>query len=341
MPSSFRNMSVIKAHENVAPQPQAETSREYIACTIGVVTYKRTDLLEKLLQSLEIQEDIAQLDVKLVIVDNDPEESARSVVDAYRIRLPFRVQYVIQPLKNISISRNQCVAQAEGKYLLFIDDDEYAEPDWLATMVRSIEALGADAVFGRVSPYFHPDAPEWLQDNFLYYKNCGPTGSVMLMPHTANSIVKLSVLRSMEGPFDLRYGKSSGEDTHLFHRIRRSGGQLMSCYESQVREFVPLERSNEAWLLQRARRTGNIYTRRQLDLEKMPGWMVKIIETGKAGINLLIANLMKSISAEAKRKLYWKVKAASNQGRLIAVFNKSIEWGKSLSNQSLQESPYS
>ena len=333
-------MSVVKAQKNAAPQFHAESSRVQIACTIGVVTYKRTDLFERLLLSLEIQEEIAQFDVKLVIVDNDPEESARPVLDAHRSRLPYRVQYVHQPVKNISISRNQCVAHAEGKYLLFIDDDEYAEPDWLATMVRSIEALGADAVFGRVSPYFHPDAPEWLQDNFLYYKHCGPTGSVMRMPHTANSIVKLSVLRSMDGPFDLRYGKSSGEDTHLFHRIRRNGGLLMSCYESHVREFVPLERSNEAWLLQRARRTGNIYTRRQLDLDKMPGWMVKSIETAKASINLLIATLMKGISVGVKRKLYWKVRAASNQGRLLAVFNKSIDWGKSVSNQSLQESPY-
>lgn len=313
-------------------------SGQEVDCTVGVVTFKRLDLLEKLFESLKVQQDVGHLRVKLVVVDNDPDGSARDLVSTYAERLPFEVFYTIQPEKNIAISRNKCVEHAEGDLMLFIDDDEIADPDWLSTMVQAMQTHQADAIFGRVEPYFHPDAPDWLKDSFLFKKECGPTGTPAWGTHTANSIAKLSSLRELEGPFDLAYGKTSGEDTQMFARLALNGGELLSCRESRVQEYIPLERANADWLLKRARRTGNIYSRRTMDLSTHPSVLVRAQEFVEGGVQVAVASLLRFTSKDRSRKLHWHLKAESNKGRVLAAMNRSIDWGKSSGSAA---SPYS
>ncbi|TFG60983.1 MAG: glycosyltransferase family 2 protein [Deltaproteobacteria bacterium] len=94
-----------------------------------VCTYRRPDLLGKLLDSLEAQVLPEEVDLEVVVVDNDPGRSGAPIVRRFTDTGRTRFSYFVQPVKNISLTRNVSVRNASGEYLLFIDDDEVAPPN--------------------------------------------------------------------------------------------------------------------------------------------------------------------------------------------------------------------
>ena len=148
-------------------------------CSICIATYKRPELLEKLLESLTKQ--ILPEDVKLeiIIVDNDPERSAEPVVQKSPIAMKGSFHYFVQPIKNISLTRNVAVENANGTYILFIDDDEVASRKWVTTHLKTLIECDADGVFGPVIPQFNETTPEWMKKSYLFADphSAGGTGT--------------------------------------------------------------------------------------------------------------------------------------------------------------------
>ncbi|MDF2506779.1 MAG: putative glycosyltransferase, partial [Microbacterium sp.] len=137
-------------------------SSDSIALTIGIPTYRRPDLLEALLRTLPAR--IAEcadlgLDIDVLVVDNDPEGSAREV--ATGTGLPVR--YVIEPTAGIVAARNRILGECGDRDLLaFIDDDEIPREGWLSSLITVWREHGADAVMGRVISVFDEDVDPWL-----------------------------------------------------------------------------------------------------------------------------------------------------------------------------------
>ena len=104
----------------------------------AALTFRRPRGLEALLTSL------AKLDnpgpgygVKVIIVDNDPDGSARSIVETCRTTMPWELVYTVEPRRGIPFGRNTAVRTAgDADFVAFLDDDEVAEPDWLTELLR-------------------------------------------------------------------------------------------------------------------------------------------------------------------------------------------------------------
>ena len=101
--------------------------------SVCIATYRRAERLAAVLDDLTRQ---TRLPDEVVVVDNDAAASARLVVE-HRLcqSAPFPIRYAVQPVKNISLTRNKTVELAGGDWLAFIDDDERAPPPWLAQLV--------------------------------------------------------------------------------------------------------------------------------------------------------------------------------------------------------------
>lgn len=60
-----------------------------------------------------------------------------------------RFKYVYKPNSGVSDTRNLGIDMAQGEYIVFVDADDYLEPDALSYMLESVEKHDADlAVFG-------------------------------------------------------------------------------------------------------------------------------------------------------------------------------------------------
>ena len=133
---------------------------------VAALTYKRPELLAALLESLLKLERPAGWTVRFLIIDNDPDASARETVEAAAEAFGGLLDYVVEPEPGIPFGRNRAMreAVARGASLqCFIDDDGIAEPTWLCEMLAHRELTGA-AVIGGPVPLRWPTFPiGWWQ----------------------------------------------------------------------------------------------------------------------------------------------------------------------------------
>ncbi len=290
-----------------------------ISCCIN--TYKRPELLKKLIRSINEQSLDKDISIEIIVVDNDSSQAGRIIFEEFRSISKFPIKYFVQPLKNISITRNKAISESSGYYIIFIDDDEYADPNWINFTLACLEKYKADAVFGSVISYFDDDTPDWIKENVMFQRPIQVSGTTPKYTRTGNCLIKADVLKTVDGPFDLNYGLTGGGDSHLFNILSKAGAKFVDCRESIVYEYVPPERAKLSWLLKRSIRTGNSYARRAIQLTSKPKRVILLLFI--KAILLVIANsVLCFLFLYSKKKCYnYFVKAVGYYGHILAVFN--------------------
>lgn len=90
---------------------------------------------------------------ELILVDDGSRDNSGAVCDSFAER-DGRVRVVHKENTGVSDSRNKAIEQAKGKYLQFLDSDDWLTPEATKLFVRSAESSGCDMViadFYRVS----------------------------------------------------------------------------------------------------------------------------------------------------------------------------------------------
>lgn len=223
--------------------------------SVGICTYKRPHLLERLLVGISNQKAGESFTYSVVVVDNDSLRSAKSTVSSLCERIPLDLIYVCEPEQNISLARNQAVRNSRGNYLAFIDDDECPEEDWLLALYNACKEHNADGVLGPVKPWYDVDPPEWIVKGRMHEKGDFKTGDIIRKDRdtrTSNVLLRMRIFEGMESPFDIRYGRTGGEDTDFFRRKMGEGCVFVWCNEAPVYETVPPERMKRLYFMKRA-----------------------------------------------------------------------------------------
>ncbi|HWK89903.1 MAG TPA: glycosyltransferase, partial [Longimicrobium sp.] len=205
----------------------------------------------------------------VVVVDNDPDGSARETCARLAPRLPWPLRYEHEPERGISAARNRAVAAARAlgaEWLAFIDDDEVPEPRWLDELLRVQARYDADVVSGPVIRRFEGPVPAWVHRGGLFELPRHATGDRVEHPGAGNVLIRMAVLEGMEAPFDPRYGLSGGEDTHLFLRLAAAGRRMVWADEAVAYEWLPASRARAGWLLRRVYRAANTWSRCEREL---------------------------------------------------------------------------
>lgn len=99
--------------------------------SVIVSTYNRPDALEMSLKSLLQQ---ADRNYEILVADDGSTAETRQLIDAYRARSQVPIKHVYQPDNGFQLSRirNKAVAESRGDYLIFVDGDCMARPDFVA-----------------------------------------------------------------------------------------------------------------------------------------------------------------------------------------------------------------
>lgn len=227
-----------------------------------IATYKRPAKLIRLISSILDQEINEKVNVKIIIVDNDRNESAREIVCAL-IQQGVNIVYDVEPEQNIALARNRALLHAQGEYVAFIDDDEQACNVWLANLLKVALQNSADVVFGPVLPVMPDNSPKWVINGGFFDRPRMKTGSTVQHGRTGNALVKRSkLIESRDQPFLKELGLIGGSDFELFERVRDSGGKLVWSDEAIVTEEVEEDRPNLKWLALRSFRGGLIFAER-------------------------------------------------------------------------------
>lgn len=197
--------------------------------------------------------------LRVIVIDNDDTPSAREVVESTAKETGLDVLYRHVPGANISIARNGGLDAATGDWIAFLDDDEIVEPDWLTALTDQAEATGADAVFGHSRAIYGPQTPDWMVEGDFHSQFAAPRGDVVETGHTCNALLRWGDAPWRAERFEIARGRSGGEDTEFFFRLRNMGARYAIADQSIVREEVPAPRLSLSWLMRRRYRIGQSY----------------------------------------------------------------------------------
>lgn len=287
--------------------------------SICIATHRRPAKLAALLQDLCEQE---LTPTEVIVVDNDANGSARAVVDRrLESGTPYLLRYDLQPIKNISLTRNRTVQLAGGEWLAFVDDDERAPSAWLKRLVAAAEEFHADAVLGPVEPVVPPQAPSWIRRGTFYHWPRLRTGAV-IPPNRlrfGNVLLHSSLLQGMSMPFDIHYGATGGEDGDLLARLVQQGAHIVWCDEAIVSEPVEASRLSLRWLLLRALRGGQDFARHTLAGRYGPATPLRQMRFFmRALTQSIVASALAMVSWPAGKHhaARWLIKASANLGKM-------------------------
>ena len=221
--------------------------------SVCICTYRRPHLLQRTLTELRKQETGGRFTMTVVVADNDREQSARAVVEAFRAAAPLPVTYRVEPVRNIALARNATLEGADGDYVAFIDDDELPTPGWLARLLAACERYDADGALGPVRPRFEHPAPAWLMRSKLCERPEHRTGALLhwRQTRTGNALVRRQAIRDLAPPFRPIFG-NGGEDQDFFRRLAARGRRFVWSNDAVVYELVPPTRCTRSYLIKKA-----------------------------------------------------------------------------------------
>src|SRR5688572_11597456 len=200
--------------------------------TICICTFRRPEMLARLLRDIAKQETNGLFTFSVVVTDNDVKESARPVVETCARECSLSIVYSVQPEQNIALARNTALANATGDYVVCIDDDEFPVSRWLLHLFSACEKHSVAGVLGPVLPDFDKTTPRCVINGGFYQRPRHETGVRMQWEEcrSGNVLFRRSIRDPAEPPSRPEFA-TGGEDQDFFRRMIDKGHQFIWCDE--------------------------------------------------------------------------------------------------------------
>lgn len=225
---------------------------------ICVCTYQRSQLLKECVGSLA---QIAVPDgvvLSVTVIDNDASCSSAPCVEQLQEGFPHALHYVCEEQRGIPFARNRAIDEtlsASSDYLVFIDDDERVEKDWLVQLYSYCRSKNGNVVVhGRVIQELPPETPQHMR--IFFENNKRVTGDRLSSCATNNVIIPFCVYSDPSLRFDETHALAGGTDTIYFTQAVQKGVEIYECSEAVVRESIPASRASLEWFSKRKFRAG-------------------------------------------------------------------------------------
>lgn len=284
------------------------------ATDILICTFRRPHLAETLRSLFAL--DPVPGPLRIIVADNDETPSAEALVAGMAEGAPMKVVYCHAPARNISIARNACLDHAEADWIALIDDDEIARPDWLARLHARAEATGADAIFGPALADYGPDAPGWMVEQDHHSNIPKRRGGEVQTGHTCNALMRWQGTPWAAERFDLARGKSGGEDTEFYFRLRRLGARFEIAEDAVVTEDVAPDRMRPEWLSARKFRMGQSYASSAVGVPAQAALLAS------ASAKAVYCRLRAAAASDEGGRMFWRLRSDLHRGVCSGVLGR-------------------
>jgi glycosyltransferase involved in cell wall biosynthesis len=257
--------------------------------SVVIITYNRSGMLLRTLESLGALHTDGNWTFDVVVVDNDSTDDTSQVIaeKARNARIPIRPAH--ESRQGVPQARNRGIAEASGKWIAFIDDDELAAPVWLAELLSFAQANGVLWVGGAVHVVLdepgYPEAPLMYQE-LLGGKRFGSRPCRFYrkrLPATSNILIHRTVFERF-GLFNETM-TSGGSDHDFFWRLVTAGLEGWYVPGALVYHLTPPYRTSEKYLRWKFLRYGK--SRAECDrqgMSRLKWWLTVAARCGQAMI---------------------------------------------------------
>jgi glucosyl-dolichyl phosphate glucuronosyltransferase len=253
-----------------------------------ICTYNREKYLPAAIDALLNQKGVTSNDFEIVIINNNSTDKTEEIALSFKQNtLKIPVIYAIETKQGLSHARNKGIEVASGKYLAFLDDDAFADENYIKDVLEFFnnnpEAM---AVGGRILLHFEKNKPTWYT-NYLgsllgYYnpwdelrpfnKKQYPRGSNMV--YRKELFVKYGVFNPELGRIGA--GMLGSEEKEMFQRIYMGDEIIYYLPQAVIYHMVPEERTKTPFL--RLQSVGVGRSERIRILTTKAGFSMKIVE---------------------------------------------------------------
>lgn len=239
-----------------------------IAYTVALCTHNHADRLEPTLDELE-RLTLPRRPWELLVVDNGCRDTTPQLLAARRWPAGWQVRVVREEKLGLSNARNRAIADARGEYVVFMDDDETAHPDWLCAYERLIDAKNPDAFGGRIRVLFEDMRPSWLSDELLGFlgelnraDRIAPLEDPTESFYGGNFGFRRTVCGRI-GAFDAMLGRkgsdnTGGEEVDFYRRLLAAGFRVWWTPEAVIHHRIQAAKLNRGYFLDLHYRMGRM-----------------------------------------------------------------------------------
>ena len=184
--------------------------------TVVICTYDRARLLPRALDSLLAQEETAW---EAVIVDDGSRDHTSDLAREY-VEGSSHIRYLYHRHRGLPLTRNTGVAAAAGRYVTFLDSDDWYKPEHLSVRRRYLEAHpDTDLLHGGYRVIGDPHVPDKDDPTrMVHLDDCVVGATFVFAPETMKKL----------GGFPNR---SYACDGQLFEQAQREGLRIVRLTE--------------------------------------------------------------------------------------------------------------
>jgi glycosyltransferase involved in cell wall biosynthesis len=192
---------------------------------IGICTRQRNALLRRLLRSLWQQPIPERYAIEVIIVDNNDAPTVTPGLLALPPKFPLTIIHEAKP--GLVTARNRLLdaaVAAEAEWMLGLDDDTWAEPDWLAQFIVGLETLDAEIIVAAKRFIYGKDTSPYL---LRFSQEQEPAGAGTKIYSTTNYAINRRVFAPTPGlglRFEPTLNQSGGEDFEFMLRAKTQHG---------------------------------------------------------------------------------------------------------------------
>lgn len=239
-----------------------------VAYTVALCTHNQAARLARTLDDLaRLKPPVAPWE--LLIIDNGCRDATPELLARHAWPAGWSVRVVREEKLGLSNARNRAIAEAQGAYVIFMDDDETADPDWLCAFERLIRTHDPDAFGGRIRVLFEDARPAWLTDELLGFlgelnraEHVAPLTDPYASFYGGNFGFRKSVCEAVGG-FDAMLGRkgrdnTGGEEVDFYRRLLDGGFSVWWTPEAVIHHRIQAAKLARGYFLDLHYRMGRM-----------------------------------------------------------------------------------
>jgi glycosyltransferase involved in cell wall biosynthesis len=239
-----------------------------IAYTVALCTHNHADRLVRTLADLHTLK-APEARWEFLVIDNGCSDGTPQLLAGHVWPEDWLVRVVREEKLGLSNARNRAIAEARGEYVIFMDDDETADPDWLRAYERVIRAHAPDAVGGRIRVLFEDTRPAWLQNELLgFLGELNRSDDIVQLTdpytsfHGGNFGLRKAVCDTV-GLFDDMLGRkgsdnTGGEEVDFYRRLLSAGLKAWWTPEAVIHHRIQAAKLSRGYFLDLHYRQGRV-----------------------------------------------------------------------------------
>jgi glycosyltransferase involved in cell wall biosynthesis len=217
--------------------------------SVIICSYNGASIITPTVEHLAKQK-LGGLNCELLLVDNNCSDDTVEVVQRVWAdnESPFPLMIINERIPGLSNARKAGILAAQGEIVVFCDDDNWLNDDYLSNAFRIFQT---DKMIFGVCGYCHPIAfiplPDWFNKYAILYA-CGLPqldNNHLITLRGAGMVIRAKILKALytEGISHFtsgRKGKSleSGEDDEISFWLKSVGGKLLYSESLQLKHFM-------------------------------------------------------------------------------------------------------